>query len=780
MAVIILGLLVPVSFARNLEMQPRRAQAVLYKIKPEVTGAQLGALNAVLHARRAMAKKAIKKLGINLDVYSDNAYTEEQVCTQLMSTGAVAFAEPDYCSEPALSPNDPYIGYQWQHTKIDSFGAWDTTTGSFSTLVAVCDGGINSTHPDLEYNMQLPGYNTVDGSTNTEPVNDHGTKVAGCIGAVGNNSLGVAGVAWDVRILPIRISNSSDGWAYYSDAAEGIRYAADQGVKAVNLSYLMAGSSTIDYAAQYLRDAGGLLFVAAGNNGEDPGWPDFTSFISVGATTSSDTRASWSNFGTYIDIVAPGSGVYSTSGASSYGSMSGTSFASPIAAGVAALLYSINPTFTPQEIEGLIFASCADLGDGGDDNVFGHGRIDAAGAVALATESQFNQVPVSVVTATPTVGVASLHVAFDGTLSNDPDGDIVSYAWNFGDGSSGSGAVTDHIYASDGTYTAKLTITDNAGASAWDTVQIMVEPDSSKRVYVENIEMALASVPGGDVAEARVAIVDLDGSPFSGAVVTGTWSGPKSSTAVETTGSDGCAVLTSLKAKDTFTYTFTVTDVSAAGYTYDPTLNSETTDSISNEDLQNKPPVAAATADPTSGSAPLTVNFVGSGSYDDDGQIVSYEWNFGDDTSGSGATVSYIYETGGTYTATLTVTDDQGSKDSKALAITVFSDSAKMISVPSIDLILVAVPGGTVAQATVMVQDSSGSPLPGATVTGEYSGIVRGTVNGDTGSDGKVVLTSKKTRKSGTITFTITGISLIGYTYDSALNNQAQVSILTP
>jgi PKD repeat protein len=172
------------------------------------------------------------------------------------------------------------------------------------------------------------------------------------------------------------------------------------------------------------------------------------------------------------------------------------------------------------------------------------------------------------------------------------------------------------------------------------------------------------------------------------------------------------------------------------------------------------------------------VVFDGSGSYDPDGQIVSYEWDFGDGTSGSGVTVSHIYEVGGTFTATFTVTDDQGAKDSITLTITVLSDPDRAVYVYSIDLVLVAVPGGTAAEATVTVVDVNGSPRPGATVIGEWSGLVSGIVDGTTGSDGGVVLASKKTRKSGTITFTVSSVSLSGYTYDPGLNNQTRASIL--
>ena len=292
--------------------RPRRDKTVLFQLKENVSAEKRARLQALLDSKEINVKKKIEKLKIKIGGYAAGRMTEEEVCAALMATGAVVYAEPDYLVRPVLLPDDPYLSSQWQHAAIVAPSAWEITTGSGSVLAAVCDTGVSAFHPDLAANLELPGYNSVDGSTNTEPIYNHGTGVAGCIGAVGNNGVGVSGVAWDIRILPVRITNRTDGAAYISDAAEGIRYAADQGARVVNLSYLMAGYSTIDTAARYLRDQGGLLFVAAGNNGEDPGWPDFASFIAVGATTSSDTRASWSNYGRYIDITAPGAGIYST------------------------------------------------------------------------------------------------------------------------------------------------------------------------------------------------------------------------------------------------------------------------------------------------------------------------------------------------------------------------------------------------------------------------------------------------------------------------------------
>lgn len=214
---------------------------------------------------------------------------EEELAQVIYDTGAVEFAEPDYLNEPHLVTNDPSYSSQWHHAKIGSPAAWDTNAGNPAVIVTVCDTGVESTHPDLKNNLVLPGYNTVSNNTNTAAVTSHGTKIAGAISAQGNNGLGVVGVAWKTKILPVRITNNTSGSAYTSDMAECIRYGADRGSRVVNLSFSGSSSSTIDSAAKYLRTKGGLLFMSAGNSGADvSSESDFTSFIVVGASTSSD------------------------------------------------------------------------------------------------------------------------------------------------------------------------------------------------------------------------------------------------------------------------------------------------------------------------------------------------------------------------------------------------------------------------------------------------------------------------------------------------------------
>jgi len=571
--------------AAGKQDQPRRPGALLYKIREGAAHHELRALNGVLNALGASNRKVLRGIGVNLDEYPQGLMSEEAACEKLMATGAVAFAEPDYLVTPDSIPNDTYYAYQWQHDAIRTPEAWDTTTGDPSVIVAVCDTGISSGHPDLADNLILPGYN-VDGSTNTEPVYEQGTGVAGCLGAVGNNGLGVTGVAWRVGILPIRITNTNDGEASLGDAAEGIMYAADYGARVVNLSYRMALYSTIDAAAQYLRDRGGLLFVSAGNlGGERKYWPVFDSFISVGATTYLGEKWDGSDYGPYVDLVAPGEGVYSTTGADGYGYMSGTSFASPIAAGVAALVFAFDPDFTPDQVEGFLFAACSDLDDPEDetdDTYFGHGLVDAAETLYLAGAVGVNDAPVVIISVTPSEGIAPLAVTADGSGSYDSDGSVVSWSWDLGDGNSAEGSSVTHVYQAAGTYTIILTVQDDDGATATDAVTITVLTSGGEDpvIFVATLSLEPVQASNGEIGRAAVTVVDGQGQPVPGVLVWGQWSGIAKNKERGITDAAGQVVFDSHKINKSGTLTFTVTDLSCYGYVYDPALNRQTSVSL--------------------------------------------------------------------------------------------------------------------------------------------------------------------------------------------------------
>lgn len=199
---------------------------------------------------------------------------------------------------------------------------------------------------------------------------------------------------------------------------------------------------------------------------------------------------------------------------------------------------------------------------------------------------------------------------------------------------------------------------------------------------------------------------------------------------------------------------------------------------ITVNDVPNQPPLAAASATPTSGYAPLTVAFSGAGSSDPDGTISTYAWNFGDGTTGSGVTANHTYNSTGTFNAVLTVTDNDGATDIDTVVITVSQNPNSVVFVQSITMSVVTSGNNRSARAVVKIVNGAGSPVSGVTVNGRFSGLVSGNVTGTTNSSGEITLTSKSTRKRGTVTFTVTGVTPPApYTYDPSHNVMTSASI---
>jgi subtilisin family serine protease len=292
------------------------------------------------------------------------------------------FAEPDYLVEPSVVPNDPwYQNWQKDKEQIHAPSAWDSTTGKSSVIVAVADTGVNCAHEDLVQNC-VEGANVV-GGTSSDDVAGHGTAVAGVLGAAGNNGIGVAGGAWQVSLMPIVVSGVS-GAASYSAIASAVTYAADHGARVVNNSYQSGGSLTVQKAARYLAQKGGVLVVAEGNYATDSGTSANQYVVSVGAVDSTDTLYSWSSFGADVDVVAPGCTGATTARGGGYGSFCGTSNAAPEVAAVLALVFSINSSLTSADAVWILTSSSKDLGPAGWDSRYGWGRVDAAAAVEKA------------------------------------------------------------------------------------------------------------------------------------------------------------------------------------------------------------------------------------------------------------------------------------------------------------------------------------------------------------------------------------------------------------
>lgn len=292
----------------------------------------------------------------------------------------ILFAETDDLITPEVIPNDPYYSLQWHLPKISVTDAWNRTIAAGVT-VGICDTGVDGSHPDLAGALLTSlGYNTADNTTNWSPVHWHGTSTAGTTAAVTNEGYGAAGVAWGAKIIPVRISNFTDGSAYVSDAADCITYSADNGASAINLSYLMAGYSTIDAAAAYAEIKNAVTVVAAGNNAINPGWPDFGTFLAVSATDQNDALAGFSNYGTYVDIAAPGVSVLAPyPGGWAY--VSGTSFSAPIVTGALAMIYAAQADLGASEAKTILLQSADDLGTPGEDLQYGAGRVNIKNAI---------------------------------------------------------------------------------------------------------------------------------------------------------------------------------------------------------------------------------------------------------------------------------------------------------------------------------------------------------------------------------------------------------------
>jgi len=301
---------------------------------------------------------------------------------ELKTTYSARYIEPRRKFHVDFTPNDPYWPQQWGPVKIEADHAWDVTMGNSSILVAVIDTGVDWNHPDLAANYVALGYDWVNGDSDPMDDNGHGTHCAGIIAAVTNNGVGTAGLA-QVRVMAEKGLDSS-GSGYDDDLANAIVHAVDQGAKILSNSWGGYDDSAVIHDAVTYASNHGVLVVAAAGNGATsmPHYPAaYDEVVGVTATDSSDAPASFTNFGNWVDVAAPGVNIYSTMWDDTYQSLSGTSMACPHVAGVAALVWSRFPTMTANQVRNQISYTADDLGTSGFDIYYGHGRVNAKKAV---------------------------------------------------------------------------------------------------------------------------------------------------------------------------------------------------------------------------------------------------------------------------------------------------------------------------------------------------------------------------------------------------------------
>ncbi|NUO77535.1 MAG: S8 family serine peptidase [Lysobacter sp.] len=449
-------------------------------------------------AAAALSLKRNKRMGIGADVITTNRPLDrveaEALMRQIAANPNVEYVEADRKMQLFMTPNDPRFseqyGYGTGNGGIRATQAWDLTTGA-GVVVGVVDSGVNR-HPDLVANL-LPGYdfseNDTDVSDPTSINGFHGTHVAGTIAAVTNNGIGVAGTAPGAKILPVRVFNAST--AENSVILDGLVWAVGGTVpgapvnttpaEVVNMSLGSVDPETCDNATKdalaLAEQRGAIVVVAAGNNNADASLRTMTNcgkVISVGSVTSTGARSSFSNWGTLVDIAAPGSSILSTvngfNGNASYGLLSGTSMATPHVAGVVALVQSIAPTPLTGEQMRTLLKNTSRPFPVTPDRAIGAGIVNAFAAVSAAGGgAPGNNAPVANFSST----ASGLTVSFADS-SSDSDGSIVSRSWNFGDGSTSTAASPSKTYSAAGTYTVTLTVTDDDGATNTKTATVTV------------------------------------------------------------------------------------------------------------------------------------------------------------------------------------------------------------------------------------------------------------------------------------------------------------------
>jgi serine protease len=449
---------------------------------------------------------------------------------QLARQSGVRYAEPNFLLRATVIPNDPGYPLQWHYPLVNLPQAWDITTGNSAVIVAVVDSGVLSGHPDLQGRL-VTGYDFVsdparalDGDgrdANPEDPGDlqfggsssfHGTHVAGTVAAASNNGSGVAGVAWNARIMPLRALGAG-GAGTLDDINQALLYAARlpnasgtlpaQRADIVNLSLGGPGQSLAQQdIVNQVRGAGVIVIASAGNDaqrGNPVNYPAaYAGVVSVGAVTIDKGRAPYSTFNAFVDVAAPGGdmsrdqngdgyadGVLSTLGDDSGASLrfgyvfyQGTSMAAPHVAGVAALMKAVNPALTPAGFDALLVAGqlTLDVGPAGRDDQFGYGLVDAYAAV-VAAQGTPTPLPPQLV-ATPnglnfgTLGTSALLSLFNGgggsvTVTSVTDDAAWLTVGTAAQPATGLGARTLTINRAGlavGTYSATITINSTANS----------------------------------------------------------------------------------------------------------------------------------------------------------------------------------------------------------------------------------------------------------------------------------------------------------------------------
>ncbi len=456
--------------------------------------------------------------------------------------GVAYVSENHWLKTNDVTPNDSLLSRQYWVNRIGAKKAWALSHGHPSVLIGLVDSGIDDLHPDLENQIwhnagetgedfaghdkrfngidddgngfidDWRGWDFVDapgifdGGDHVDPDNDptdelgHGTAVAGVLAAEANNGAGVAGLAFGCKIMNLRAGGAS-GFLQEDDAAQAIVYGVMNGARVLNLSFGDAAYLPLLHdAIRFAHDQGCVIVASAGNNSSPaPHYPSgFDEVVAVSATDADDFKASFSNYGTSVDVCAPGVDIWSCVSGGGYAPVSGTSFAAPLVSGLAALIWSRQASFTHEQVRSILQSSAEDIGDTGWEPYYGSGRIDAFRAlqVEYATVGRIAEpfsgegTDDSLVTVVGTAAGAFLQRVelYYGAGSNPA-------SWTPFASFTGRQTVDDTLAVLDvhdfgeGTYTIKMSILNKDGSRVEDHVRLFVDRSAPviRQVLVERM-----------------------------------------------------------------------------------------------------------------------------------------------------------------------------------------------------------------------------------------------------------------------------------------------------